>query len=125
MADELKMTVVTSYSDEDGLELPNLGIVDDTFDVTTKQHVSGTPSVGTSEEAIPLGEVTAAGAHITVVNLDASNYIEIRSATGASNDHVKLPAGEACAFRFGSDVTAPYWVANTAAVKVHYRIVAA
>lgn len=124
MADELKMTAVSSYSDSDGLDLPNIGVVDLEVDVTTKRHVEGSPSVGTSEEAIPLGEVTAAGALMTVKNLDDTNYIEIRNATGAV-DMIKLPAGETALFRFGSDITAPYWIANTAAVKVHYRLVSA
>lgn len=127
MADELRYTAVSCYTDDD-VDLPNIGIVDSTFDVvlaSSTKVIGGIISVGTSEEAIPLGEVTAAGGHMTVVNLDDSNYIELRDATGASNDVIKVPAGECAMFRWGSDVTAPYWIANTAAVRVNYRLVSA
>lgn len=82
-------------------------------------------SIGTSEEAIPLGETVAAGAWIVGLNLDDTNYFEIRDATGAGNDVVKVPAGEPFAYRFGSDVTAPFWVANTAATKVRFALIPA
>jgi hypothetical protein len=43
-------------------------------------------------------------------------------ATGASNDHVRLDARGVAFFKFGSDVTAPYVIANTAEVLVKYKI---
>ncbi len=125
MADELTISCVQKYSDDDGADLPEMGVIDVSFDSANKKVSSGLISVGTSEEAIPLGEVTAALAHIVVENLDTTNYVEIRHATGASNDTVYIPAGGVVAYWFGSDVTAPYWIANTAAVKVQFRIVSA
>jgi len=90
--------------------------------VTTKKYVKGKVSVGTSEEAIPLGEVTALG-WAGFKNLDVTNYVEIRFVTGAGNDHVKVPPLGVAIFHFGSDVTAPFLIANTAACQVEYLIV--
>jgi len=80
-------------------------------------------SIGTTEEALALGELSGASfGWFWAKNLDSTNYLEIRSGTGASNDIIKLKAGEFCLFRFGSDVTAPYAIANTAACLLEFRI---
>ena len=56
-------------------------------------------------------------------NLDPTNYLEIRMATGASNDHIRIPPGKTAGpFWFGSDVTAPYAIANTAVCMLEYLI---
>lgn len=91
--------------------------------VSGNTYTMATVSVGTSEEAIPLAEVTAAGALMAVENLDDTNYIEIRDATGASHDVIRVGPREPALFRFGSDVTAPYWIANTAACLVQYILI--
>lgn len=121
MANELTVSVSVEYQKGNS---PSVA-----FAKTGKKiNVSGNPatglivSVGTSEEAIPLGEVTAAGAMMVGENLDDTNYIEIRDATGASNDIIKVGPREPFLFRFGSDVTAPYWIANTAACLVYYNL---
>ena len=121
MAKELKITITTEYQKGNSTTLSRtLG--------PKKITVAGNPragnivSVGTSEEVIPLGEVTAAAAMIVGKNLDDTNYIEIRDASGASNDVVQVKAGESFCFRFGSDVTTPYWIANTAACLVEYDL---
>ena len=80
-------------------------------------------SVGTSEEAIQLGEVTAAKAFIVIHNQDDTNYVEFRDGTGASNDVVYIPPRGVVMFFMGTDVTAPYLVANTAACLVEYWII--
>jgi len=117
----LTITATVAYEDSEGTEHPAFGVIADTADIATKKFVSGKISVGTSEEAIPLGEVTSLGWAV-FKNLDTTNYVELRSASGAANDIIKLKAGEGCAFRFGSDVTAPYLIANTAACQVEYKI---
>lgn len=89
--------------------------------------VSGNPrllnvqSIGISEEAIALGEVSSLGV-MYAKNLDGTNYLEIRSGTGASNDVIKLKPGEAWVWRWGSDVTAPYAIANTATCLLEYAL---
>ena len=49
-----------------------------------------------------------------LINRDSTNFVEYRSATGSANDHVKMKAGEPAVFRFGSNVSAPYLIADTA-----------
>jgi hypothetical protein len=121
VASELDITATIGYEDSEGDTHPAFGVADLSVTVATKKFVQGKISVGTSEEAIPLGEVTSLGFAV-FVNRDTTNYVEIRSAAGASNDIIKLKAGEPALFRFGSDVSAPYIIANTAACQVSYRI---
>jgi len=122
VADELTISMSISYQSGNS---PRLSWALASKKITVAGTAVGglSVSVGTAEEVIPLGEVTAAGALIAVENLDDTNYIEIRDATGAANDVVRLNAREGAVFRFGSDVTAPYWIANTAAVRVWYMLI--
>lgn len=82
--------------------------------------ISAIVSVGTSEEAIPLAEVSGSLGYMVVENLDDTNYIEIRMGTGASLDIIKVRPRKFAIFEWGSDVSAPYWIANTAACRVKY-----
>jgi hypothetical protein len=122
MADEVTVNGSLEYEDAEDSEL-SLGLANATFDVSTKKFIHHKMAVGTSEEAIPLGEVTSLGWAI-FKNLDDENYLEIRSATGAGNDIIKLPPlSSAGPFHFGSDVSAPFAIANTAACQMEYLIV--
>jgi hypothetical protein len=90
------------------------------FDFSGTKVTKHVQSIGTSEEAIDLGEISTLG-WILAVNLDNTNYVEIRLGTGASNDCIKLPAkGGLALFHAGSDMTAPYAIANTAACLVEF-----
>jgi hypothetical protein len=92
------------------------------FDQTGVKYQKHVQNIGTSEEAIDLGEVTSLG-YCLAINLDNTNYVELRSATGAGNDIIKLPAkGGLALFHWGSDVSAPFAVANTAACNVAFLI---
>jgi hypothetical protein len=75
-------------------------------------------SVGTSEEAILLGDV-APGGYWFVQNMDATNFVELRQATGAG-DFLKLLAGEWAIFRTSADATAPFAIADTGACNVRF-----
>ena len=121
MANELTMSGSLAYEDANGAS----AVIDKLaaqVSLTTTKFTRAQISVGTTEEAIPLGEVTSLG-WAMFVNRDATNYVEIRSASGAGNDIIKVPAGKSAGpFHFGSDVTAPYIIANTAACLVDYLI---
>lgn len=122
MANEVTISGSLVYEDAEGSEV-SLQIEELLNSVGTKKFIRNKISVGTSEEAIPLGEVSSLG-WAFFVNCDPSNYIEIRSATGSGNDIIKvLPSRSAGPFHFGSDVTAPYAVAPTAACLMDYLIV--
>lgn len=83
----------------------------------------GVQSVGFSaDEAINLGELSGATlGYALFKNLDATNYVEIRVADDGA-DIIKLRPGKIALFEFGSDVTAPFAIANTAACRVKYKI---
>ena len=93
------------------------------FDLTGTEYIHNIASIGTSEEALAMGDVAAPG-WCYMKNLDPTNYIEIRAATGVA-DSLRLNAGEFCVFRFAADATAPYAAANTAACRLEYLIVEA
>jgi hypothetical protein len=88
--------------------------------MTGTAYSQGSMSVGTSAEAIPLGEVASPGwAYFR--NCDSTNRINIRNgASGA--DLVELLAGEAMFFRFYRSAV-PYAIANTAACKMEFLII--
>lgn len=120
MADEIRVNASLQYEDDE-LTTIALSLSEFIGDITTKLYVKHKHNVGTSEEAMELGALSALGWCIAV-NRDDTNFVEIRSATGASNDIIKIPAGAAALFHFGSNVTAPYIIADTAACQVEYLI---
>ncbi len=58
--------------------------------------ISNVQSVGTSNEAILLGDVTATGMCIFLKNIDVTNYVEIFSDSGNLNLISKLTPGMPC-----------------------------
>ncbi len=85
--------------------------------VTGTQYMDNVQSVGfAAEEAILLGDV-ASGGYCFFQNMDATNFVSLRAGTGATN-FVKLLAGEWACFRLSADATAPYAIADTAAVNL-------
>ena len=121
MANELTLTGAIAYEDSLGskIDLPT----DDDLkaSVGTKKFVREQIVATTSEAALNLGPVSTLG-WAKFVNRDETNYVEIRMASGGSNDHVRVSPGKFALFEFGSDVTAPYIIANTASCVVDYLI---
>ena len=91
--------------------------------VTGSTYFHNAPSIGITEEALALGDITAAKAFYLFYNTDDTNYVEIRSATGASNDVIYLPPKFPTIGHFGTDITAPFAIANTAACVIEYWLV--
>lgn len=89
-----------------------------TVDVAGTQVYDNVQSVGTAEEAILMGDV-AAGGYMYVQNMDPTNFVSLRQATGAAN-FIKLLAGEWAIFRLSADATAPFAIADTAACNVRF-----
>lgn len=75
-------------------------------------------TVGTTEEALVLGDC-GAGGWLILVNRDAANYVKVRPATGVA-DLVRLRAGEGACFRLDAGATAPFVIANTAPCELEY-----
>ena len=92
---------------------------------TTKPTMTGTERLDTiisigfaAEEALPLGDVGTIG-WCYVENLDDTNFVVIRMATGHTVG-LKLKAGEG--FFFRCNATAPYALADTAAVRIRWVV---
>lgn len=115
MANELTLTLQFKYT-TGNLNINPEGKTGATVTVTGTNALSHVQNIGTSEEAITLGDVTPGG-YCYVENLDGTNFVSLRQATGAS-DFLRLKAGEACIFRMDADATAPFAIADTAACDV-------
>ena len=82
------------------------------INVTGDNAIKHIQAIGTSEEVVQLGDVTTGG-YWLFKNLDTTNFLQIRAATGATN-LVRLNAGEIALFRTSASIT-PYAIADTAA----------
>jgi hypothetical protein len=124
VANELSITIKASFA-KGGTEVVFPDAAKQSFQVTVSgsRFIQMRQSVGTSEEALDIGDI-ATGGYFIAVNRDATNYVEIRSGTGAT-DLVRLNAGEVCMFRMSADSSAPYAIANTASVDLEYILIAA
>ena len=87
--------------------------------VTGTKYSRHIQNVGTSEEAIELGDV-ANPAYLIAINRDATNYVTIRSGTGAA-DLIKIRPGNFALFEVQS--AAPFIIANTGACDVEFLII--
>jgi hypothetical protein len=122
MANELTLSASVSYVDPDGSEF-SVVIENLLKSIATKVFARNKVTVGTSEEAIPFGDIAAPFGYALLLNWDQTNYVEVRMASGASNDNICLDPASTdgvpgfAIFKFGSDVTAPYWIANTSSCR--------
>ncbi len=110
MANELEVSATIKFTKNSIVRLRESGTIQ--RDVTGANSLEHVQTIGTSEEAITLGDITVGG-YAFFKNLDSTNYIELRQATGAS-DFCRLLAGDVALFRISPDMTAPYAIADTA-----------
>ncbi|KKL17323.1 hypothetical protein LCGC14_2486730 [marine sediment metagenome] len=112
-------TVTTSLQFAKGSVNLTLSDAASTFDVTGTRYIRGVQEVGTSEEALDMGDLTDPG-WCYMRNLDTSNFVEVYAAT-AETAFMKLKAGEHCCFRLVA--TAPFVKADTGSIDLEYMIV--
>jgi len=110
MAGELSLSVKFDYAKGDISQRVDLT---DSITVTGAGFLHHIQNIGTTDEAINLGDL-AAGGYCVLRNLDDTNFISIRQADNAS-DLIRLLAGEFALFRLDDDSTAPFAIADTAA----------
>jgi hypothetical protein len=121
LADEFRaISAKIEYEDAEGTEII-AELAEFVRSITTKLVVHHKQNIGTSEEALDLGGLATLG-YALFKNLDDTNYCELRSGTGAGNDIIRLDPLGGAMFRFGSDITAPFAIAITAAVQIEYWI---
>lgn len=87
--------------------------------MTGSDFVHGYQTIGTSEEAIAIGDVTAGG-WIMIINKDATNYIKVHKTGDVANYIIRLNAGEFALFRAA---VAPYATADTSACEIEYLVI--
>lgn len=114
MADEITMTASISVS-VGSLSYSKQATA--SYDATAEMAALSPQNVGTTHEALALGDVATAGPFI-LVNHDATNYFELgHDDTGSFVPHQKCEAGAFLMCNPAAGVT--YYVrANTAAVKI-------
>lgn len=120
MADELTISVSLAYEDSEGSDAA-LEIAEKLANVSSKKYIRAKQNIGTSEEAIALGEVTSPGWGV-FVNRDLTNFINLKVATGGAIFGKLLP-GEGCCLRLGSGAQVPYAISDTAACQLEYLLV--
>lgn len=116
MANEITLSALISCANANQT-LPQEGLDAASFDQTGTNIHRTTQNVATSEEALTLGD-TGVGGYCYLENLDQTNFISVRAATGESNLIKLKPAtstkrGDCCLFRL--EAAAPYVIADTAA----------
>lgn len=88
-------------------------------DVTGDDYTHKTQTIGTSAEALNIGDITTPG-YLVIVNTDGTNYVEIRDGESGA-DVVKLKAGDWAMFRLTT--ATPYAIADTGNCVVEYWLV--
>lgn len=91
------------------------------LDVAGTDFVFQTQTVGNSEEALDIGDVTSPG-YILIYNNDASNFIEVRAGSSEA-DVVKVRAGGVALFELAT--ATPYVIADTANVEILFALIEA
>lgn len=119
MADELDLAGLTISFSKSGSPSVEVTVAKIEIDVSGAQIMDNVQAVGfAAEEAILLGDVAAGGIWF-VQNLDSTNFVSLRSGTGAT-DFIRINAGEWALFRCHASASAPYAIADTAAVNVRF-----
>lgn len=90
------------------------------IDVAGVRHYDSVQNIAISEEAITIPADVGVGGYMVLENLDGTNYVTIRPATGQT-DLIKLLPGDMAMFRLTA--SAPCAVANTATVNMRVILI--
>ncbi len=119
-----ELTLAASIEYDDGLVTDSLSILsgDDVRSLTTDKFHKSIQSVGTSEEAVGLGDITTRCVCM-LINLDSTNYIEVKTGTGGTIFAKLYPRGSGvganfCLVPLGSGAQSPFVIANTASCEM-------
>ncbi len=121
MAQELTISFSAFY--EDAVEITgSVEIAELLITLATAKIVHTKQSVGTSEEAVELGDISSRG-FCVLVNKDTSNYIEVKTGTGGTVYAKMFPKGSTsginfCVVHLGSGAQSPFVTANTASCEM-------
>ena len=119
MANELAISASLAF--QKGADSASTGKSGVKLTVAGTEYIQVIQNVGITEEALILGDCATPG-YIFIENLDPTNYVSIRHATGTSNV-IKIVAGGFALFQFES--TSPFVIANTAPVRIRFLLLEA
>lgn len=120
MANELSLTFGLSFSKSGITEALNPGLK--LFNVAGSNFMRQTQTIGTSAEAIALGDVATPG-YILMHNLNVTNYVEVFNDNGATKPVVHLRPGGWALFEFAITASAPFAKADTGSCIVEYVLI--
>lgn len=119
-----ELTINGSIAYDDGESADSLDISDLSADVSSTLFTHQIQSIDITETAINLGGLSAIG-WAFFKNLDTINYLDLLTGTGGVVFAHLLPGKTAGPFQLGSGAQLPFALANVAACKLEYLIVAA
>lgn len=114
MAGEITLSVVVSA--ERGGAVLSSASASAAQEMIGMHYLLGTQEIGTAAELLDFGDLAGAPGLLLVVNLDASNYIELSLDESMTDKICKLRAGSFCLFEPG--VATIYAKANGSSVSV-------
>lgn len=128
MANEI--TINASLEFEDDFQTLSDEIVDRIVSPSVKKPFKTRQTIGTSEEAINLGEISSLG-YAMFRNLDPTNYVELRVSSGGAKfarldpDTDSNGKGGVALLRLGSGAQVPYAIADTGPCDISVTIFSA
>lgn len=121
MADEITLTAKLLFQKGD-IDV-DLEMVAQSFTVAGTEYIKQSQTIGTSAEAIYLGD-TGKGGYLLGINRDATNFMQIIGDATDSTYLIRLEPGDVCLFRVDDGAT-PAALADTAAVQFEYLLIEA
>ncbi len=120
MANEVTISASLGYSDGDDVDV-SVAVQNQQRTPTTKRPLKTIQAIGTAEEALQVGDGASFG-DLWVRNLDATNFVNVKVATGGAICAKLLP-GRFMLIPLGSGMQAPFAIADTAACNVEIMVV--
>lgn len=126
MPNELTINATIEY--DDGIVSQSSQVVNRVVTLSTQRCVKLVQSVGTSEEAINLGDVTTLG-YVMFRNLDPTNIIDIKTGTGGSlaarldPDTNSDGTGGLALLKLAEGMQAPFAIAYTQACRMEIFLI--
>lgn len=117
MANEITLGLSLAY--QKGTANISIACSGTQLSVTGSKFIHNVQAIGTSVEAISIGDIGTAG-YMVAINRDATNFITIRAGSSGA-DVIKLKAGEWAMFRLATST--PYAIADTGACNLEYLII--
>lgn len=117
MADEITATAIILYA-KGNIQQIKRTLQSATFDVSGEGYFAQRQTIGTSEEALAIGDVTNCG-WFWGKNLSSTTAIKIRLGSGAA-DLVKISPAACCLFELAGNN--PYAIAVGAPAALEYMI---